>query len=103
MLNLRLRSSYSIRNGCAVTVQGHERDITDLVRPAVDALAQQVLTFARDRWGRARDSKQVILTAGGAWYITEAVKKVYPHKMVISDPHLGDLRGFHKYARRKFG
>jgi plasmid segregation protein ParM len=91
-----------LRNGEAVTVQGQDKDIGDLVQPAVDALSQQVIAFARDRWGKARDFKRILLTGGGAYYITEAVKQVYPHTLVLGEPHTGNLRGFLKYAVRKF-
>ena len=91
-----------LRNGRTVTVQGLDRDISDLVEPAVDALAQQVLAFARDRWGKARDFKRILLTGGGAYHIADAVKRVYPHTQVLTEPHTGNLRGFYKYAVRKF-
>jgi len=92
-----------IRNGQTITVRGQERSVADLVKPAVDALAQQVLAFARDRWGRAGDFKRIILTGGGAYYIAPAVKQVYPHTLTLATPHAGNLRGFRKYAVRKFG
>jgi hypothetical protein len=91
-----------LRNGQSVTVQGQDQDIGDLVQPAVDVLAQQVLAFARDRWGRARDFRRILLTGGGAVHIAEAVKQVYPHTLVLSEPHKGNVRGFLKYAVRKF-
>jgi plasmid segregation protein ParM len=91
-----------LRNGQTVTVQGQDQDIGDLVQPAVDALAQQVLAFARDLWGRARDFKRILLTGGGAYYIAETIKQVYPHALVLSEPHTGNSRGFLKYAIRKF-
>jgi len=92
-----------MRNGRTVTVQGTDRSIENLIQPAVDAIAQQVLAFARDRWGSARDFKRVLLTGGGAYYLADAVRAVYPHTLVLSEPHAGNLRGFHKYAVRKFG
>lgn len=91
-----------IRNGRTVTVQGHVHDITALIAPAVDALAGQVLAGARERWGSARDFSRIVLTGGGADYIKDRVQAVYPHTQVVNMPHLGNLRGFHKYALRKF-
>jgi len=92
-----------MRNGRTVTVQGTDRSIDNLIQPAVDAVAQQVLAFARDRWGSARDFKRVLLTGGGAYYLADAVRAVYPHTLVLSEPHTGNLRGFHKYGTRKYG
>lgn len=91
-----------MRNGDTVTVQGHDRDISNLIQPAIDAMAQQVLAFARDRWGNALDFKRIILTGGGALYLEDAVRAVYPHTLVLPEPHTGNLRGFYKYAVRKF-
>lgn len=91
-----------MQNGDTVTVQGHDRDISDLIQPAIDAMAQQVLAFARDRWGNALDFKRIILTGGGATYLEDAVRSVYPHTLTLPEPHTGNLRGFYKYAVRKF-
>ena len=91
-----------LRDGLTVTVEGQDRNIEDLVRPAVDALAEQVIAFARERWGKARDFKRIMLT-GGAYHIADAVKRVYPHTLVLAEPHLGNVRGYLKYAVRKFG
>ena len=72
------------------------------MQPAVEALSQQVIAFARDLWGSARDFDRIILTGGGAYYVADAVKQVYPQTLVLHEPHTGNLRGFFKYAVRKF-
>jgi len=92
-----------LRNGQVVTVQSREHKIEYLVQPAIDALAQQVIAFVRDRWGSARDFSRIILTGGGAYYLASAIQRVYPHTIVLDAPHAGNLRGFYKYARRKYG
>lgn len=91
-----------IRDGRLITVQGLPRSIDPLIRPAVDALADQVLAGARERWGTARDFARVLLTGGGAEYVKDQVLAVYPHAQLVPQAHLGNLRGFCKYARRKF-
>lgn len=91
-----------VRNGQCITVEGQEKTVSALVDAAIDSLAQQVIAFARDRWGHARDFKRIILTGGGAYYIADRIKDVYPHTVVLHAPHLGNLRGFHRYAVRKF-
>jgi hypothetical protein len=60
------------------------------------------LAGARERWGKARDFTRILLTGGGAEYVKEQVQAVYPHCQVLPVPNLGNLRGFHKYAIRKF-
>lgn len=91
-----------MRNGRTVTVQGADRSIDNLIQPAVDAIAQQVIAFARDRWGSARDFKRVLLTGGGAYLLSDQVRRVFPHLTVLAEPHTANLRGFYKYAVRKF-
>ncbi|MBD3373738.1 hypothetical protein GF406_01775 [candidate division KSB1 bacterium] len=91
-----------VRNGRAVTVQGHDHDVGDLVAAAVENLADQVIALARDRWGRALDFKRLIVTGGGAYYLANQVQAVYPHAVATHTPDLGNLRGFRKYAARKF-
>lgn len=91
-----------MRNGRTITVQGLPRSIEPLVIPAIDNLAAQVLAGARERWGTARDFARVLLTGGGAEYIKTQVQAVYPHAQLVPVAHLGNLRGFFKYARRKF-
>lgn len=91
-----------LRNGRHITVQGHTKSIEDLIQPAVDNLAGQVLAGARERWGNARDFTRILLTGGGSEYVKDQVQAVYPHCQIINVPNLGNLRGFHKYAVRKF-
>lgn len=92
-----------MRNGYTVMVEGHNLSILPMVEPALDALAQQVIAGARERWGKARDFARILLTGGGAEHIGDQVQAVYPHCQVLHSPHLGNLRGFQKYAIRKFG
>lgn len=92
-----------MRDGYAVMVEGHTRSILPMVEPALDALAQQVIAGARERWGKARDFARIIVTGGGAEYIGDQVQAVYPHSQVLSAPNTGNVRGFYKYAIRKFG
>jgi plasmid segregation protein ParM len=91
-----------VRNGQAVTVQGRDHDVSDLVAGAVENLADQVIALARDRWGRALDFKRLIVTGGGAYYLADHVRAVYPHAITTHTPDQGNLRGFYKYAVRKF-
>ncbi len=90
-----------MRNGRTVTVHGVPYSIDALIEPAVENLAGQVLAGARERWGAARDFARILLTGGGAEYVKAQVQAVYPHAQILSAPHLGNLRGFFKYARRK--
>ncbi|MBN1934098.1 MAG: ParM/StbA family protein [Anaerolineae bacterium] len=90
-----------MRNGRTVTVHGVPRSVDALIEPAVENLAGHVLAGARERWGTARDFARILLTGGGAEYVKTQVQAVYPHAQVLNAPHLGNLRGFFKYARRK--
>jgi len=92
-----------MRDGYTVMVEGHNRSILPMVEPALDALAQQVIAGARERWGKARDFARILVTGGGAEYVGDQVQVVYPHCQVLRDPNLGNVRGFYKYAIRKFG
>ena len=75
-----------------------------MVEPALDALAQRVIAGARERWGNARDFARIIVTGGGAEHVGAKVKEIYPHNtIVVNRPNLGNVRGFYKYAIRKFG
>lgn len=92
-----------LRDGGMVTVRGEPHSINLLASAAVDSLAARVLAGARERWGTARDFARILLTGGGASYVKDQVQAVYPHVQILHAPNLGNLRGFYKYALRKFG
>ncbi len=90
-----------VRQG-AVTIFGQERDIRWLARPALDAVAQEILAHAGTLWGDGRELNAVLVTGGGALALGDHIRRRYPHARVLADAALANVRGFERYGRRKW-
>jgi hypothetical protein len=44
----------------------------------------------------------VLVTGGGALALGERVARRYPHALVAPDADTANVRGFHRYGRRKW-
>jgi len=86
-----------------VTVCGERKDIGDLARPHLAAVAQKVLDKTTTLWGDGRDLSAVIVTGGGAYAMGEHVKARYPHAVILPNPERGNVEGFYRYGLRKWG
>ncbi len=86
----------------SVSVYGAPQDISGLVAPHLDAVANEILSKAGTLWGDARDLAAVLVTGGGALALGERVARRYPHALVVPDANTANVRGFHRYGRRKW-
>lgn len=101
-LDLRLHEvDRAVRRG-AVTVFGEERDIAWLARPALDAVAEEVLAQAGTLWGDGRDLKAILVTGGGAVALGDRIGRRYPHARVLPDAPMANVRGFERYGLRRW-
>ncbi len=91
----------AVRQGY-VTIFGEERDVTWLARPALDAVAEEILAQAATLWGDGRDLKAVLVTGGGALSLGERVRQRYPHARILDGAALANVRGFERYGRRRW-
>lgn len=93
----------ALRNGATVSVYDEQHDIADLARPALKAVAEEVLAQAMTLWGDGRDIQRVLVTGGGAYALGNFIKARYPHAIVTQEPALCNARGFWLYGARKWG
>jgi plasmid segregation protein ParM len=85
-----------------VMVYDEKHPLAELARPAVEAVAEEVLSQAGALWGDGRDLAAVLVTGGGALSLFPAIKERYPHARLVDDPALANVVGFYRYGVRKW-
>lgn len=93
---------FAIRAGHVVKVHGDPKDIADLARPALRAVAETILAQAVTLWGDGRNLDRVAVTGGGAFALLDFVTARYPHAVMVDAPGFGNARGFYYYGLRKW-
>jgi plasmid segregation protein ParM len=83
---------------------GDPVNITHLVTPHLEALADTVISKARSLWGGGIELKAVVLTGGGSLEMAPYFRKVFPHvRTVGGDPQFANVTGYLRAGLRKFG
>jgi plasmid segregation protein ParM len=101
-LDLRMHDVDKAVRESKVTIFGEDRRIDWLADPVFDALAQEILAHAATLWGDGRDLKAILVTGGGAIALGERICARYAHARVLDDAPMANVRGFFKYALRKW-
>lgn len=93
-----------LRGNRAFIVEGHDKKLSDesFFEEALARLRSEILAFARDRFGNARDYAAVLVSGGGAWLIEDVIREEYAQARVLQTPHLANVQGFYRYGVRKF-
>lgn len=87
-----------------VEVYGDRVNISGIVAPHLDALADTILSKAHTLWGSGVDLKAVILTGGGSRELAPYFRKAYPHvRTVPGDPQFANVVGYLRSGLRRFG
>lgn len=93
----------ALRDGAMVSVYDQQYSISELARPALKAVAEEILATAMTLWGDARDIQRILVTGGGAYALGDLIKARYPHAIVTQQPALCNARGFWLYGLREWG
>ncbi|MEA3375124.1 MAG: ParM/StbA family protein [Chloroflexota bacterium] len=89
----------------SVGVYGEQEDITHIVEPHLEALADTIVSKARSLsgWGAGVDLRAVVLTGGGSGELVPYIRRAYPHtQMVSGDPQLANTAGYLRVGLRRF-
>jgi plasmid segregation protein ParM len=90
--------------GRAVEVYGDRVNITGLVDPHLEALADTIVSRARSLWGAGVDLKAVVVTGGGSLELAPYIRRAYPHTRTVGgDPQFANVTGYLRAGLRKFG
>lgn len=102
--SLQLRKVDQAVRERAVEVYGDRVNITGLVIPHLDALADTILSKARTLWGSGVELKAVVLTGGGSHELAPYFRKAFPHvRTVPGDPQFANVVGYLRAGLRRFG
>jgi len=83
---------------------GDPVNISHLVEPHLEALADTIVSHARTLWGTGVELKAVVLAGGGSMELAPHMRKVYPHTRTVGgDPQFANVTGYLRAGLRKFG
>lgn len=83
------------------TYYGEEVDLTSIVEPALDTLAERIISECSQLWGTGADLHTIVTTGGGSLLVGERLKRHFSrHKSVITvpDPVFGNCLGYYRFA-----
>jgi plasmid segregation protein ParM len=87
-----------------VEVYGDRINISGLVAPHLEALADTLLSKARTLWGSGVELKAIVLTGGGSLEMAPFFRRVFPHvRTVPGDPQMANVVGYLRAGLRRFG
>jgi len=88
----------------AVEVRGAPVNISGIVDPHLEALADTVISRARTLWGAAADLRAVIVTGGGSLELVPYIRRAYTHTRTVGDdPQFANVTGYLRAGLRRFG
>lgn len=83
---------------------GDPVNITGIVSPHLEALADTLLSKARTLWGTGVDLKAIVLTGGGSLETARYFRKAYPHVRTLGDnSQFANVVGYLRAGLRRFG
>jgi plasmid segregation protein ParM len=83
---------------------GDPVNISHLVEPHLEALADTIISHARSLWSTGVELKAVVLAGGGSVELAPYMRKVYPHTRTVGgDPQFANVTGYLRAGLRKFG
>jgi hypothetical protein len=86
-----------IQTGC-LKWRGEIREYSAQVAQAVHPLIDATLNLMGELWGKGGDLDVIYLTGGGAYLVSEAVRAVYPHAVVMPEGYLANATGYLRFA-----
>ncbi len=89
----------------SVDIYGEQEDITDIVEPHLQALADTIVSKARSLsgWGAGVELRAVVLTGGGSGELAPYIRQAYPHAgLVNGDAQLANTAGYLRVGLRRF-
>lgn len=69
----------------------------DLLDSDCHGLAQEIAAWIHERW-REQKLSRILCAGGGSLMLKPFLKKVFPEMVFMEEPHLANVRGFHKGA-----
>ena len=82
-------------------IGGEKRDLTPIVRQALQSLATQTIGFVQSKWGNATEFSYVLLAGGGALALDAPLRRHIPRAERLPDPVQANAIGLAKLAQRR--
>jgi plasmid segregation protein ParM len=86
-----------------ITLYGNKINITEVVDSIVSPLAQHVVAEATQMWGSGSGLSKIIITGGGAFFISQYITQKFSHAIMVDDPVFSNVMGYYKLGARANG
>lgn len=83
-----------------VSYYGEKCDISELVYEASQQLEDQIISKAKERWGKGADLHTILVTGGGSLLLRDRITRHFKHARPVDDPVFANVRGYYKLAQR---
>jgi len=83
-----------------VMAAGQKRDLTPIIRQALNSLATRTIDFVQSTWSEANQFSYVLLAGGGALVLDAPLRRKIGHAQMLPDPVTANAIGLAKLAQR---
>ncbi len=90
------------QNSASLRYYGENRDVSGMIRLALEPLAEQVIAEATQRWGNGARLDAILVTGGGAELVGQAICRHFRHARIVEEPAYANVLGYYRFARRHF-
>jgi len=87
-----------LASGYSLMYKGEEVDVRSFIKEAARPFADQIVDEATGVWQTGTSLYRLIITGGGAFWIEDAMRKVFDNVTVASDPIHANVNGYWKLA-----
>jgi len=86
-----------------INYHGQPVDLTAVIDDAAQSLAENVIGYARRKWGGAAELDAILIAGGGAHLIGSHLLAEFPQARLVSgDPVFSNARGYWKFAQAQW-
>jgi hypothetical protein len=91
---------YLDKRKVTIIVAGEKRDLTPIIKQALNSLATRTIDFVEGTWSNANQFSYVLLAGGGALVLDAPLRKQIGHAQMLADPVTANAIGLAKLAQR---
>jgi plasmid segregation protein ParM len=84
----------------SVRVRGETISLEALIAPATTDIKTAIIARARDLWGAGANLDMILVSGGGAPYLYDAIRQVYPHARLMTNAFWANAEGFYRFGQR---
>lgn len=82
-----------------LTSAGKDYDMSEYVDDALRPLIESVLIILQNTWQAAGLFHNILVAGGGAEFVIDAIRNIYPHARIVDNPKTSNAEGYLRYLK----